>query len=422
MKSKLIRNKSFVLLLSSKFISILGTQIQDFALSLYVLKITGSATKFASVLAVTILPEIILGPICGVFADWFDRKKMMIVLDIISGLIVISMGVMYKANGILPMSYIYFAVIALAIVSLLYSSTTSAVIPSMVSKEELLQANSINATTTTIPQIASSFVAGIIFGFFGIFYILIINAFSFFISALFELFINMPKNTRKIQKFDFKQFKNDFKEGLSFIKNQKLILKIVVSAFAINFALSPLFSTGMVYILKRLLFVPDATLGMLESALGLVTLFGTVIAGIVGKKYKTETVFGVTIISNGVFVIFLAFILILFCNNTISSPIIVVGIIMFLCAIMTIQCMVVNILISTIFQANTPIEIMGRAGSVLGTVCVAAMPAGQMILGGMFDYTKAYVPAAFSGIIVLITGIVFAVTQNNSKNAEKITA
>ncbi|WP_234122211.1 MFS transporter [Clostridium hydrogenum] len=421
MKSKLIRNKSFVLLLSSKFISILGTQIQDFALSLYVLKITGSAAKFASVLAVTILPQIILGPICGVFADWFDRKKMMIVLDIISGLIVISMGVMYKVNGILPMSYIYFAVIALAVVSLLYSSAASAVIPGIVAKEELLKANSINATTTTIPELGSALVSGIIFGFFGIYYVLIINAFSFFSSALIELFINIPKNTRKIEKFDFKQFTNDFKEGLAFIKNEKLILKIVISAFVINFALSPLFSTGLTYILKKLLFVSDAALGTLDSIVALGALAGSILAGAIGKKCKVEKIFGVTIISFGVIVMFLAFALLLFCNGVLS-PIVTLASIIFISVLMTVQGMVINILISTLFQSNTPMEMMGRAGSVLSTVCTAAMPVGQIVIGGMFDYTKAYVPAILAGIIVLATGIVFTFMQNNSKNTEKITA
>jgi len=62
-----------------KLVSILGSNIQSFALSLYVLRITGSATKFASVLGIAIIPRLILSPIAGVIADWFDRKKLLFI-------------------------------------------------------------------------------------------------------------------------------------------------------------------------------------------------------------------------------------------------------------------------------------------------------------------------------------------------------
>lgn len=84
MKNDVLKNKNFLLLLLGKFISLVGDEFQDFALSLYVLEITGSAVKFASVLAVATIPKVIFGPICGVFSDWFDKKKLMILLNCIS--------------------------------------------------------------------------------------------------------------------------------------------------------------------------------------------------------------------------------------------------------------------------------------------------------------------------------------------------
>jgi MFS family permease len=56
--------------------------MQEFALSLYVLKISNSATLFSSVLIVAIIPQLFFSPIAGVITDWFDRKKIIIYLDI----------------------------------------------------------------------------------------------------------------------------------------------------------------------------------------------------------------------------------------------------------------------------------------------------------------------------------------------------
>ena len=82
MNFSVLNKKDLSLLMISKFISLIATQMQELALSLYVLKTTGSATLFASVLAVAIIPQLILGPLAGVFADWYDRKKMIVYLDV----------------------------------------------------------------------------------------------------------------------------------------------------------------------------------------------------------------------------------------------------------------------------------------------------------------------------------------------------
>lgn len=76
MNLKPIKRKDFSLLILGKLVSLLGSNMQQFALSLYVLALTGSATIFASMLSISILPRIILSPIAGVFGDWFDRKKL----------------------------------------------------------------------------------------------------------------------------------------------------------------------------------------------------------------------------------------------------------------------------------------------------------------------------------------------------------
>ena len=57
-----------------KITSLVGSNMQSFALSLFVLNTTGSATKFASILAVALIPQLILGPFAGVIVDWFYKK------------------------------------------------------------------------------------------------------------------------------------------------------------------------------------------------------------------------------------------------------------------------------------------------------------------------------------------------------------
>ncbi|KOF56892.1 MULTISPECIES: hypothetical protein [Clostridium] len=65
----------------------------------------------------------------------------MILLDILNGLIVLAIGIVYKINGILPMSYIYFSAVVLSVISLLYSFTGSEVFLGIIEEDRLLRAN-----------------------------------------------------------------------------------------------------------------------------------------------------------------------------------------------------------------------------------------------------------------------------------------
>ena len=73
MKYSLLRKKNFSILVMSGFISLIGTEMLNFSLSLYVLQITHSATLFSTVLAISIIPTLALGPFGGVIIDWVNK-------------------------------------------------------------------------------------------------------------------------------------------------------------------------------------------------------------------------------------------------------------------------------------------------------------------------------------------------------------
>lgn len=200
MNLSLFKKRNFTLVILGKFVSLLGTIFfQEFALSLYVLNQTGSGTKFASVLAIALIPKLILGPFAGVLADWFDRKKMVVILDMLSGVIVAGFGVLFMVNGFLSLLQIYILVLALSIISVIFNPTMGTMIPMIVKKEELGDANAINSLVTSITSIIAPLIAGIVFGLAGLLPVLVINAISFMLSAFSESFIQviMEKKQRR---------------------------------------------------------------------------------------------------------------------------------------------------------------------------------------------------------------------------------
>src|SRR5690554_3838147 len=271
-KKSLLKQRDFTLLIFGNLVSLLGSNIQQFALSLYVLDLTGSATIFASILSISILPRLLLSPIAGVFGDWFDRKKAIVILDFINALIIGVFAITYILNGSLTLLMIYILVILLEITEIFFSSAMSAVLPSIIAKEELFEANSMNSIVINIGQLLAPIVAALIYGTLGILIVIIINSISFFISACSELFIKIKASNKRPEKINIKAFKIDFIEGCKIIKNNRFVSTIISLGMIINFCIGPLFGVGLVFIIREQLKASDLQFGLFQTVLSLAVI------------------------------------------------------------------------------------------------------------------------------------------------------
>ena len=78
--------KNFILLILGQVTSLFGNYILRLALSMYVLELTGSATIFAGILSIAIIPTILLSPFGGILADRANRRNIMVALDTLTGI------------------------------------------------------------------------------------------------------------------------------------------------------------------------------------------------------------------------------------------------------------------------------------------------------------------------------------------------
>jgi MFS family permease len=418
MNVKLLKEKNFSLLMMGKFISLTGTQMQDFALSLYVLKVTGSATLFASVMIVALIPQLILSPIAGVLADWFDRKKIIVYLDLISGLVVGAFAVVYLTTGKLSMLSIYALVILLTLVSVMYQPASGTVIPTIIKKEDLVDANGISSLIASMGNLLAPLIGGILFGFYGLFIILVINAISFIIAATGQMFINIPKANKMPEKINFKAFRDDFSEGIQFIKERKTLLHIIILAPILNFVFSPLFSIGSTFVTKKMLKITDFQFGLMQMIIVVSMMLSPFIASKYAKKYSIGKVLFFAVFTSSILIAVMAivpsaFYLSLFSSNLV--PYISITAISFLiCAIITTS----NIVLSAMFQKIVPISMMGRVGTVMNTCCMAIAPLGLALFGILFDNISASICILICACILFVTIVCFRKSLCNSEEKE----
>jgi len=419
MDFKLLKNKNLSLLLFGQFVSHFGSGMQNFAFSLYVLRLTGSGTQFASVLAIGMIPKLILGPVCGVFADWFDRKKIIVYLDLLSGLLIGGLFLI-SITSTLTMFHIYTTAILLSIISALFSPAIGTAIPSVVHKDDLMKANSFNRLLMTLCYMIYPMVAGVVFSAYGISVVLLINALSFIFSAISEMFIELKSTGKKTNGFSFASFKGDFKAGVMFIINHRLIRKILALSLVANAVLSPSLSVGLIYVANMVIGISEFQLGVLQTIMVVGSLVGAVFAGIIGKKVSLEKILYIALILMGFVVCLMGvnssqYYLGMFNDNLFPFlTLTALGLTIASIAVLT------NVGMSTLLQKEVPLDIMGRVMSVKETVSTGTIPIGQIIFGLVFDRVESYIPLMISGIIVILSAAAFNYSVNKDSQKEKV--
>lgn len=405
---KVLKNRDLSILLICQLISRLGTGMQSFALSLYVLKQTGSGTAFSLLLLASFIPSLILGPFLGVIADWFDRKKIIVILDFAAALITGCMLIISETIS-LQLQYIYAGVILLSIVSGLYIPSLKSIIPAIVKKKSLIEANSADSLAITIASLLSPVLGGFLFGFFSLSAILLANCISFLVAGFLEILINIPRkvvvHTEEISMIS--KFKSDFKAGIKFIFGKKNLSTMLLCSFIVNIFLTPVFSIGYTFICKNVLNVTDFEYGIAEAVLVGGPIIGPFLVGIFSKKIAVEHLFyNVLIISSVIMIGMSIFISQTFCsffNNTHFVLILFVAAVI----ILSIALIIFNISFFTLLQSETPDEILGRVSAVVMTISMGAVPLGQLLFGIMFDVFEAYVPILISAIAIILLSVFY---------------
>lgn len=384
-----------------KLVSLIGSRLQSFALSLYVLAQTGSTVQFASVLAVTMLPNLILGPFIGVLVDWLDRKKMIVYLDLLSGVLTGIAAIAYYSYGSLGLPAIYGLTIAFSIITMLFNPAIRTVIPSVVPKEHLLDANATNTFIMNIGQLIAPVLAGMLYGQYGLGIILLLNAISFILSAGSEVFIAIPKEHVKGKYMTLANFKKDFVEGIQYVRQQPAVSGIIHMATALNFFFNPIMAIGLIFVTKEVLKVSDEAYGYMQSVIVVGMLLAPMLCAPLSKRYSIGGLFYRTLLLValllGSFALLSSDLVLksLGANSLVAFWLIAVN-----SALVALIVTIGNIALGSMIQQNVPNSHMGRVDTLMGSVTTAAVPLGQMTFGYLFGAIAPWMSIALAAIAI----------------------
>ncbi len=180
--SLLRNNRNFRLLYIGQTVSQLGDWFNAVAIYALLLDLTGSATAVAWMMIVQLLPVAIVGPIAGVVVDRVNRRRLMIVTDLLRGCLVLVLLVIHRPDEV----WIAYVVMAFTVGAQgFFEPARTATIPNITSVEELLPANALSSATWSAMLAIGASIGGLVTAVAGRNIAFAVNALSFFASAFF---------------------------------------------------------------------------------------------------------------------------------------------------------------------------------------------------------------------------------------------
>jgi DHA3 family macrolide efflux protein-like MFS transporter len=384
--ASIFRNRSFVALWLGQFIAFLGNNVYTLALLWEMKVLTGSTVMMSAVAIASLVPTLVFGPVAGVLVDRWPKRTAMIWSDVIRAAVIGALTVLLAAHVVTPWMLIAGSAVN-SLVSSVYSPANAALVPLLVGRDNLQQANSVSQGTMVLTQIIGPFVGGTLVAHVSIVAAFAANAATYLASVLSLLLVQHREPAREHKKLDVRQFVAEFKEGLDAILRMKLIRQVIPVALIANFLFAP-FELILLQYCTEVLGGDAQLFGTLGACFSFGMLCGALAAGALARKVRRGILITVS------FPMFTAMMFILSFTRTIWLA-------LTLAVLMGFFNMMVNILLMTIIQAAIPQDKMGRVFGTFGLLIQGSQPFAQA-LGG-YLLTVFSVPA----LMATLSGLCF---------------
>ena len=378
MKKEKLFTRNFTLLILGQVSSLTGNYTLKFALSMYVLEQTGSASIFAGMLSAALLPTVLLSPFGGILADRANRKHIMVALDALSGLSVLAAGLLLPLGR--ELWVIGALLVLLSVLAAFESPTVQACVPQMVSPQNLVQGNAVVSQVSAVTSLVTPFLGSLFYTAFGIGPVFAAAVVCFWLTALLECMIHLeyqkPPRTAGIGAI----VREDLAVSAHFLRREQPdILKLLLLAALAGMFVSGTAVVGFPYLVRMVLGLSATYYGAAESAMGAAAILGSLCAGLLGKKLRVRDMAA----------IFLSFGLSLFpIGLSFLLPVgrmARYGVLLFFFCVCQLGVCIFSTYAITLIQQRTPEQLMGKVMSCVFTLSMCAQPVGQVVYGALFD-------------------------------------
>ncbi len=301
----LLRNRNYRLFFGASLISSVGDWAGLFALQIFVVLLApdGSRLKLfalGALMMARIVPSLLVGPLAGVLADRYDRRRLIIFCDLVRGALFLGIAASGDLVALVALTFM------VECLSLAFAAAKDASLPEVVDRTQLTEANQLNLLVTYGPLPLGALVTAAVTAVTALGYdvetavraALVVDAASFLVSGALFSRLRMPRRVReRAADGESRGVLTEMREGLEFIAGRPLIRSLLFGVFGVFFGAGVVVSLGPVFVQTEL-GRPETDWSLLAAAVGGGLALGIIAVRLFDRFVKAK-VFSVALVLVG---------------------------------------------------------------------------------------------------------------------------
>ena len=394
------KESNIKLLLLGRAVSLFGSTIYLIVLPLYILNTTKNLKTTGIFFAAVNFPTIIVSIFIGTIIEKFNKKNIILICDFLTSMLYFILFLYFKNFS--SLTFLFLISLLINIISKFFEIASKVLFSEINTVETLEKYNALQSFIENTIMIIGPVIGTYLFATFDFNLILIIVSLGYFLSFLQELFIKYEKNLDlSIEKTNFLE---DFKEGISYIRSNKIILNFFILVMFLNFFIAnndEIINPG---ILIRKYEISEKLFGFSATSYGA----GSVFAGIFifyNKKIRFLKKLKSLFILNSSLMCLLGLLSIMLFKYNHYIYFTTFIFFQFLIGMIT---TFVNVPLISSFQKNVDIKYQSRFFSILSFFSGGLIPLGILYAGYLSSYIGADITYIINNLaIIIIVCLVF---------------
>ncbi len=393
----ILRQRDFALLWSGDVISIVGDWVLIVGLPIYILILTHSVLATGAMLIAARIPSLLFGPVAGVFVDRWDRKRVMVVANALFALWLLPL---LLVNSLERVWIVYLVQFAESSIGQFFMPAESALLPNLVSKEQLVAANSLNSLSDNLARLVGPALGGLVAGLAGLPGVVLVDAVSFILAGLLLMGIRgapvaSQAGAAKTPGSAWAAVWREWLDGLRVVRRERVLL-VFFLVTAITRLGEGVFGVLIIVFVNRVLHGGASQFGWLMSAQAIGALIGGALVGWAGSRLLSPRWIGLCS------VIFGLIDLVIF-NSPAFFPVFLISFGLFV--LVGIPGIAYSTGLMALQQAVTPDAYRGRVSSAFLTTGALMGLIGTLIASTLGDHLGVVLVLNIQGGVYILAGI-----------------
>ena len=384
-----LKSYNFRLYFGGQCISLIGTWMQQIAMSWLVFRLTGSVLLLATVTFTAQIPILVATPYMSVFVDRFDRRKLLVLTQTLSMIQALLMAIL-TLTGLVQVWHIMVLSLLIGLINALDNPTRQSFYPSLVSPDKLSNAIALNSAVINGSRLIGPAVGGVLIGLLGEGICFLLNGISYIAVIVALLLMRLPSTRGCTAK---QKVLEDMRDGFRYVVRNIPIRTLLLLMSAISFFGLPLMTFIPAYV-KTILHGESEMLGLLLSCIG----GGSFVAALYLAARKSVLGLGKVVMLSGV---------LLGIGLSVMAFVTIPWVAAVLCLPIGFTIIAAVASINTLLQTLSGEDKRGRVMGYMAMAFTGMAPVGSMVLGAIEKWIGLQMIILLSGICCFVAALVF---------------